>query len=73
MGRFSEGHSYGHRCFREGGGWYRISWTVDYYYSGSRLRFPRGFSRDTDAKGAKRFCKKWGVQMIDRTRGGVGW
>ncbi len=44
-------------------GTYLISWTVDYYYSGSRLRFPRKFSRWTDERGAKRFMKRWGVEL----------
>lgn len=40
---------------------YRLFWTVDFYYSGSRLRFPRQFSRDTDLAGARRFAKKWNL------------
>jgi hypothetical protein len=39
--------------------WWRLHWTVDFYYSGSRLRFPRGFTRDTDMAGARRFVKRW--------------
>ena len=42
---------------------YRLHWTVDRYYTGSRLRFPTGCSRDSDLKGAERFAKKWGCAM----------
>lgn len=42
-----------------GDDWYRLHWTYDRYYSGSRLRFPQGRSRDTDLAGAQRFAKKW--------------
>jgi hypothetical protein len=40
-------------------GHYRLSWTIDRKYTTSRLRFPTGFSRDTDYAGARRFAKKW--------------
>lgn len=63
MGRFRSGGSTGHSCRKEAENWYWISWTVDYYYVGHRCRFPRGFGRDTDEKGAKRFCKKWGITL----------
>lgn len=43
--------------------WFRLHWTVDRYYQGSRLRFPRGASRDTDFAGAMRFAIKWGLPM----------
>jgi hypothetical protein len=42
---------------------YRISWWVDRYYPTSRLRHPVGQVRITDEAGAKRFCKKWGLEM----------
>lgn len=48
-----------------GGGW-RISWTYDRYYAGSRLRFPTTISRDTDEAGARRFCKKWDIVFPER-------
>ena len=47
-----------HRVKREAYGFYRISWTVDYYYRWSQLRWPRRFSRETDYQGAVRFAKK---------------
>lgn len=56
--------SYGHTVRRMtimGYAYYRLYWKVDFKYEGSRLRFPRGFSRDTDEAGARRFCKKWGI------------
>ena len=54
--------SYGHRVL-QGSGYWEILWTVDYYYYyyDSRLRFPRRFRRITDAAGAARFKKKWGL------------
>lgn len=61
MSRFRSSGSYGHSIFRIGHDHYRLCWTVDRYYSGSRLRFPRGSSRDTDLAGAKRFAKRWGL------------
>ena len=42
---------------------YRLSWTVDRKYAGSRLRFPTSYQRDTDEIGAKRFAKKWGLEL----------
>lgn len=61
MSRFRSNGSYGHRIRRLGPGWFLLSWAVDRYYAGSRLRFPRTTSRDTDFAGAKRFAKKWGL------------
>lgn len=61
MSRFSSAGSYGHsikRLFLDG---YRLSWVVDRYYAGSRLRFPTSYSRETDLAGAKRFAKKWEI------------
>lgn len=43
---------------------YEISWVVDFYYSSSRIRFPRTFSRITDLKGAEIFRKKHGLKEI---------
>ena len=64
MSRHRSASSYGHHVKRLlGGEDYRISWTVDFYYEGSRLRFPRTFSRDTDKAGAERFCRRWKVTM----------
>lgn len=51
--------AYGHSYRRAGDGWFILSWCIDYKYSGSRLRYPRTFQRDTDLVGAKRFAKKW--------------
>lgn len=59
MGRYSSNGSYGHRIMKLGDDSYRLFWTVDRYYSGSRLRFPRTASRDTDKNGALKFSKKW--------------
>ena len=69
MSRFGGGGSYSHSCRRIEAGFYRISWTIDRYINGSRLRWPRTYSRDTDEKGAIRFCKKHGIPMPEQTGG----
>ena len=58
MGRYSGSNSYGFSYRKMGEDYYRISWVVDFYYSSSRLRYPRQFMRNTDLEGVKRFCKK---------------
>ena len=64
MSRYSGGGSYGHNCIynKKWNDW-DISWYIDRYYEGSRLRFPRKFVKSTDEKGAKRFCKKWKLEF----------
>lgn len=59
MSRFNSSGSYGHAVRRIGNDHYRLHWTVDRYYPNSRLRFPRGHSRDTDLAGARRFAQRW--------------
>ena len=64
MTRYHTQRSYNHDCeidFDFGGYW--LTWTVDYYYADSRLRYPRQFRRDTDEAGARRFCKRWGIEF----------
>lgn len=65
MSRYSSSGAYGFRCKRHifcGIPYWRMSWVVDYY--GDRLRYPRGFSRDTeDEKAAERFCKRHKLTM----------
>lgn len=39
MSRYHPGRSYGHGVQRLGHDCYRVSWEVDRYYAGSRLRF----------------------------------
>lgn len=63
MGRYSPSHSYSHRIQRLSGDCYRLTWTVDRYYRGSRLRHPRGCHRHTDHAGAVRFAKRWGLPV----------
>jgi hypothetical protein len=65
MTRHSQQHSYGHAIKRFGCEHYRLSWTVDRYYEGSRLRYPTRITRDTDRAGAKRFADKWNVKFPD--------
>jgi hypothetical protein len=55
--------SYGHDVSKIAHDHYRLSWTIDRKYSGSRLRFPTSFHRDTDEPGAKRFAKKWKLPL----------
>jgi len=60
-GRYRQQRSYGHECKYIGWGYYRISWAVDRYFKGDRLRHPTTYRRDTDEAGARRFCKKWDI------------
>jgi hypothetical protein len=55
--------SHSERCVSTGHGYYRISWVIDFYYPNKMYRTPRGFERITDEKGARRFCKKWGIKF----------
>lgn len=55
--------SYGQYIRHLGHDWYKIGWTVDYRYPTSRLRFPRGFERNTDEAGAKRFARRHGLEL----------
>ncbi len=59
-GRHKKSASYGHRVEPLGGLW-RISWVMDRYVAGSRLRFPTTYRRTTDLEGAMAFAKKWNV------------
>ena len=60
--------SYAHACRKLAGhDEYEISWSVDYKYVGSRLRYPRIIRRVTDRAGALRFCKRWGLAPIGLT------
>ena len=63
MSRHRSRKSYGHRVRKIEHDWYCLSWCVDFYYSGNRLRHPRGFRRDTDEAGAKRFAKRWKLEV----------
>lgn len=63
MSRFRSASSYGHSAIHLGGSDYRLGWTVDFYYSGHRSRFPRRFHRDTDEAGMNRFCKRWDIPV----------
>lgn len=55
--------AYGHKIQRIDHDHYRLSWTIDRKSAGSRLRFPRATTRDTDSAGAVRFAKKWGLEL----------
>lgn len=55
--------AYGHAVSRIATDHYRLSWTIDRKYVGSRLRYPTTYRRDTGEDGARRFAKKWGVPM----------
>jgi len=64
MSRYSSTSAYSFNARKiDPSGMYRLSWTVDFYYPDSRLRYPRTFSRDTDQKGAERFCKKHNITL----------
>lgn len=68
MGRISGG--YGHSISKVAHDHYRLSWTVDRKYEGSRLRFPTSYRRDTDAIGALRFARKWDCEMPEEREPG---
>lgn len=63
MSRHSRQTAYGQRIKKLFSDCYEISWTVDRYYAGNRLRFPSGYSRTTNEKGGRRFAKKWGLDF----------
>lgn len=57
----SSGHSVTFHQSRSFGSYYELAWTVDFKYEGSRLRYPRRFTRHSDEKGASEFCERWNV------------
>jgi hypothetical protein len=71
MSRHRPSSAYGHEITMSGEE-YLISWTVDFYYSESRQRFPRRFKRWTDIGGARRFAKRHNVSMPSLNRGTAG-
>lgn len=50
--------------------YYRLSWVVDRYYKNSRLRYPKVYNRDTDEKGARKFCRRHGIEFPAPPTGG---
>lgn len=64
MSRLNRG-GYGHHIRYlgtvTGHAYYEISWTWDRYLKGRNWRHPTTIYRDTDAAGARRFAKKWGI------------
>ena len=65
MGRYSKSNAYSFNIKKIDIETYILSWIVDYYYSNSRLRFPRRFSRVTNRRGAIKFSKKHNVLWND--------
>jgi hypothetical protein len=64
MGRITGVHSAcTHHIHKIGGDYYRLSWSFDTKIAGSRLRWPRTITRDTDEAGALRFAAKWDCKM----------
>ena len=55
--------SYGHRISVFMGDCYQLSLSFDVKLQGSRLRWSRTMTRDTDEAGALRFAKKWNIAM----------
>ncbi len=60
--------SRGHRCWKLlTPGEYRVSWVVAYdakdVLPGPPFKKKRLFERITDEAGARRFCKKWGLEF----------
>lgn len=64
MGRHGKGSARGFRVRWIGPDHYRMTWTVDRYYKGSMLRFPTGFHRDTDRRGAELFARKHEISIL---------
>lgn len=64
MSRFSSQRSYAHGIQRVDRVTYIISWAVDRYYGGSRLRYPRVYRRVANEFGARRFAKRHGIEML---------
>lgn len=63
MGKITgSGSAYSHNWRKIGFDHYRLSWTFDVKLQGSRLRWPRTMTRDTDEAGAIRFAKKWDLE-----------
>jgi len=65
MSRHNKQRSYGHRIQYFGTNTYRVSWVVDRYCAGSRLRYPTSYSRATNKAGAMRFAKKWKCKSFE--------
>lgn len=63
MSRYRPQTSRDHLIQRYSSEHYRLSWTVDRYIKGSRLRYPTRYTRDTDERGAKRFAKRWELEV----------
>lgn len=62
--------SYRHRIVPLSDGTYRVSYVVDKYYAGHRLRYPQARDRVTDLAGALRFAKRWNVPVPGGGGGG---
>lgn len=65
MSRHSAPPSRAHCVRYTGDGNYRLTWVIDRYREGRRLRYPRLVERTTDIKGALRFAKRWGGKILD--------
>lgn len=63
MSRYGRKQSYGHSVRYICPDVYRMRWTLDLYRADSMLRYPTGYTRDTDRAGAERFAKRWGVEI----------
>ncbi len=66
MGRYSRNGSVNHALQRLCFDCWRLTWVCDRYYVGDRCRYPRRNSRETDAKGALRFCKRWDISIPEQ-------
>lgn len=56
-------HSTDHRCLPDLFGGFFIHWTAHCFYPNRQGRVPRRCRRNTDQKGAERFCKKHQIAM----------
>lgn len=72
MSRHKSAPAYGFAISSLGWCGYRLHWTVDRYYEGSRLRHPRPCHRDTDKAGAVKFALRHSCyKMPDEIREAV--
>jgi hypothetical protein len=68
LGLNDKGHSHFCEYHNFMGDYWRIGWSYDFHYKGKRFRSTRTLIRDTDEKGARKFCKKWNIDFPEPTR-----
>lgn len=64
MSRYRSAGSHSQSVSNPAWGCYRLHWTVDRYYAGSRLRHPRSCHRDIDLAGTVKFALRHGCYRM---------